>query len=530
MGGRHRHVSGKQSRVKTANLRHRQKFRDEDRAAMPQNDGMPTLDKLKLVNRYAALPGDYYSRVTPTPLPEPRLLHFNEEAARLIDLDTDEARRPEFTQIFAGNRPLPGGDPLAMLYAGHQFGSWVPQLGDGRAILLGQVRNARGEAWELQLKGAGKTPYSRFADGRAVLRSSIREYLCGEAMHHLGIPTTRALCLIGSPEAVRRETIETAAVICRMAPSHVRFGNFEVFYYRNQHALLAPLADHVIAEHYPQHAGDYPAWLGEIVERTARLMAQWQAVGFCHGVMNSDNMSILGLTLDYGPYGFMDAFDAGHICNHSDEGGRYAYDQQPMIGHWNCSRLIQACLPLLHEVPEQAVAIGSEILDRYPPAYSKEMMQRWLAKFGLQEEREGDVPLINGYLHLLQEGRSDFTRSFRGLAQVGSNVAAPAPPMRDEMLNLAAFDAWLAQYRERLRAESSDDAARARRMRAVNPVYVLRNHLVQAAIEQAQRGELGEVDRLMKLMSQPYLEQPGYDAYAAELPAGAHAVEVSCSS
>ncbi|HVT34537.1 MAG TPA: YdiU family protein, partial [Nevskiaceae bacterium] len=467
---------------------------------------MPThaLDSLPLDNRYARLPVDYHSHVAPTPLPAPRLLHFNEEAARLIDLDPREAQRPEFAEIFGGNRPLPGGDPVSMLYAGHQFGVWVPQLGDGRAILLGQVRNSRGDSWDLQLKGAGPTPYSRHADGRAVLRSSVREYLCGEAMHHLGIPTTRALCVVTSPAPVRRETIETAAVICRMAPSHVRFGNFEVFYYRNQHALLKPLADHVIAEHYPQHAGDYAAWLGEVVERTARLMAMWQAVGFCHGVMNTDNMSVLGITLDYGPYGFMDGFEAGHICNHSDDGGRYAYDQQPMIGHWNCSRLVQACLPLLHETPERAVEIGSAILDRYPPAYAKEMMARWLSKLGLREERDGDVPLVNRWLHLLDSGRSDFTRSFRALAQVGTRADAPAPALRDEMVNLAAFDAWLAQYRERLRAEHSDDADRAARMNQVNPKYVLRNHLAQAAIDAAQQGSAAEIDRLMQLLRRPY--------------------------
>src|SRR5690348_4030008 len=317
-----------------------------------------TLSALTLDTRLAALGEAYASVVPPTPLTEPRLVAFNPDAAALIDLDPAQASTPEFARVMSGNAPLPGGTNLSMLYAGHQFGVYVPQLGDGRAILIGQVRNAKGELWELQLKGAGKTPYSRFGDGRAVLRSTLREYLCGEAMHHLGIPTTRALCIVGSPEPVQRETTETAAVLCRMAPTHLRFGNFEVFYYTDQHDKLAPLADYVINEHFPHlvgHGDRYRGWLVEVIERTARLMAQWQAVGFCHGVMNTDNMSIIGLTLDYGPYGFMDGFDAQWICNHTDEGGRYAYDQQPMVGHWNCSRLVQATLPLLATDPDAAV-------------------------------------------------------------------------------------------------------------------------------------------------------------------------------
>jgi uncharacterized protein YdiU (UPF0061 family) len=491
---------------------------------------LQTLETLKLDNRFARLPDNYYSRVQPTPLPEPRLLHFNSDAAALIDLDPREAQRPEFAEIFSGSRPLPGAEPLAMRYAGHQFGSWVPQLGDGRAILLGQVRNARGDSWDLQLKGAGPTPYSRFADGRAVLRSSVREYLCGEAMHGLGIPTTRALCIVTSTEPVRREAIETAAVLCRMAPSHVRFGNFEYFFYRNQHEQLKPLADHIIAEHFPQHTGDYAAWLTEITERTARLMAQWQSVGFCHGVMNTDNMSILGLTLDYGPYGFLDAFDAHHICNHSDEGGRYAYDEQPRIGHWNVSRLLQATLPLLSDVPERAVEIATGILDRYPPVYAAEMVKRWTAKLGLRETRDEDPALINRLLTILDRGKSDFTRSFRHLSRLRGDTDAPVDGVRDEIADVAAFDAWVADYRARLRSEQSDDVERAARMNAVNPKYVLRNHLAQRAIEVAQTGDASEIELLMTLLRRPFDEHPAHETYAAEPPASARHIEVSCSS
>lgn len=489
-----------------------------------------TLETLVIDNRDARLPAAFHARVQPQPLREPRLLHFNTEAAALIDLDPQEAQRLEFTEIFAGNRALPGAEPIATLYAGHQFGSWVPQLGDGRAMLLAQVRNARGELWDLQLKGAGQTPFSRFADGRAVLRSSIREYLCGEAMHHLGIPTTRALCLIGSSEPVRRETFETAAVICRMAPTHIRFGHFEVFYAREQYEHLRALADHVITQHFPAVGGDYAAWLTQVVERTARLMAQWQSVGFCHGVMNTDNMSIIGLTLDYGPYGFMDGFDAGHICNHSDEGGRYAWERQPMIGHWNLSKLLQACLPLLHDDPDEALRIGSAILDRYPPAYASAMTALWRAKLGLREARETDIELINRYLQLLHDGRSDFTRSFRHLSRVDSRSDAPASGVREEIASLDAFDQWVGDYRARLRAEGSDDAERMARMNAINPKYVLRNHLAQRCIERAQQGDASEIDRLMRLLRRPFDEQPENEADAAEPPPEARHIEVSCSS
>jgi uncharacterized protein YdiU (UPF0061 family) len=465
----------------------------------------------------------YASVVPPTPLPEPHLVAFNPDAAALIGLDPREAQRPQFTQVMAGNAPLPGGMTLSALYAGHQFGVFVPQLGDGRAILIGQVRNERGELWELQLKGAGRTPYSRFGDGRAVLRSTIREYLCGEAMHGLGIPTTRALCIVGSPEPVQRETLETAAVLCRLAPSHLRFGNFEVFYYRGEHERLAPLADHVMSTYFPSIApGDYRAWLTDVVERTARLMAQWQAVGFCHGVMNTDNMSILGLTLDYGPYGFMEAFESHYICNHTDETGRYAWDQQPAVGHWNCSRLLQASLPLLDPAPEKAIEIAYGILERYGQAFVPENLARWRAKLGLREARDTDADLINDLLQILDRSRADFPVFFRALA-------GPAAA-RDHVADVAAFDQWLVAYHARLAGEQSEDGERAARMNRVNPKYVLRNHLAQAAIEKAQAGDFAEIETLRALLARPFDEQAGMERYAAAPPAGTQRVVVSCSS
>lgn len=493
----------------------------------PQAHG---LAGLSLENRLAALGGTYGVRVAPTPLPDPHLVAFNEDAAALIGLDPAQAGDPDFIAVMAGNCELPGACNLATVYAGHQFGVLVPQLGDGRAILIGQVRNERGELWDLQLKGAGKTPYSRFGDGRAVLRSSIREYLCGEALAGLGIPTTRSLCMVGSPEPVRRETMETAAVVCRLSRSHLRFGHFEYFYYRRNFDALGPLADHVIAEYFPQLAPrDYAGWLTEVVTRTAKMVAQWQAVGFCHGVMNSDNMSILGLTLDYGPFGFLDAFDATHVCNHSDEHGRYAYDQQPAVAHWNCSRLLQATLPLLDADPEKAVEIATEILAGFEPTFIAANLANWHAKLGLREVQDSDAELINQWLQVLHRSKADFTNSFRLLADVRSGDDS-APELRDHLLDLEGFDAWLPDYRARLRAEQSDDTERAARMNAINPRYVLRNHLAQQAIEKAQAGDFSEIETLRRLLSNPYNAQPGMESYALPPPAGAAHISVSCSS
>lgn len=314
-----------------------------------------SLSELHAVNSFAALPAAFHTRLAPQPLNNPRLLHANAEAAALIGLDPAVLRTPEFLRVFSGAEPLPGGDSLAAVYSGHQFGVWAGQLGDGRAHLLGEVEGPSG-AWELQLKGSGLTPYSRMGDGRAVLRSSVREYLASEAMHGLGIPTTRALALVASDDPVWRETVETAAIVTRMSPSFVRFGSFEHWSSRRQPDLLKTLADYVIDRSYPEcraaPAGEahsdtapYVRLLREVTRRTALLMADWQAVGFCHGVMNTDNMSILGLTLDYGPYGFMDGFRLGHVCNHSDSEGRYSWNRQPSVALWNLYRLGAACTP-----------------------------------------------------------------------------------------------------------------------------------------------------------------------------------------
>jgi uncharacterized protein YdiU (UPF0061 family) len=486
-----------------------------------QQSMLRNTNTLNFDNRFARLPPAFYRRVEPTPLAAPYLVSVCDDAAALLDLDPAEMKSERFLNLLAGNLLPPGAEPLAMLYAGHQFGAFVPQLGDGRALMLGEVVNARNERWCMQLKGAGETPFSRTADGRAVLRSTIREYLCSEAMHALGIPTTRALGIAGADEPVYRETAETAAVLLRLAPSHVRFGSFEVFYARREHEYLKQLADHVIEEQYPQFAGAPDAhekFLIEVIERTARLIAQWQAVGFCHGVMNTDNMSILGLTLDYGPFGFMEAFSPGHICNHSDSQGRYAYENQPYIGLWNCSRLAQALTPLIDAEKCNAA------LARYENAYLQQYQSLMRAKLGLAQAHDADDALINDLLALLAQHGTDYTIFFRALGS-GAGVA------RDVMVGRDAFDAWAARYAARLAAENSDSGERRARMNRVNPKYVLRNHLAQVAIDRATRDkDFSEIDRLLAILQRPFDEQPQHEAYAAPPPDWARDIAVSCSS
>ena len=487
-----------------------------------------SLDALPFSNSFAALPQAFYSRVAPTPFQTtPRLIHFNEPAALLLGLDPSVQHDPRFVEAFSGQRILPGSDPIAMLYAGHQFGHYVPQLGDGRAILLGEITNPRGEKWELQIKGSGQTPYSRGSDGRAVLRSSIREYLCSEAMHGLGIPTTRALCLIGSTDEVYRERIETGAMLARLAPSHVRFGSFEVFYYRDQHEQTRTLADYVIAQHYPELADQpdrYVHFLQAVIERTARLLAQWQAVGFAHGVMNTDNMSILGLTLDYGPYGFVEAYDPGFVCNHSDHQGRYAFDQQPQIGLFNLSCLAQALLPLIE------IEAAKAALEGYAARFSEHHQRLLAQKLGFEQTDDEVEHLLGELLALMQASRTDYTLLFRALAEVESDSRATLPALRDRFVDRERFDRWLRAYRAHLRAAARNDAERQAAMRASNPKYIPRNYLAQAAIEKAEHGDYSEIERLLTVLRSPFEEHPRLAQYAEPPPDWAEHIQVSCSS
>jgi len=498
------------------------------RAVARERVHMRKLIELQFDNTYARLPEAFYAKLAPTPLARPHLVSFNEAAARLLDLDPHEAQTPEFVAYFSGQKLLPGAAPLAMLYAGHQFGVYVPQLGDGRALLLGEVRNARGERWDIHLKGAGQTPYARGFDGRAVLRSTIREYLCSEALHALGIPTTRALCIIGSREPVERETVETAAVLVRLAPTHVRFGSFEVFHYRGQHERVKELADYTIAQHFAEltDAPDkYQKFLAEVVARTARLVARWQAVGFAHGVMNTDNMSITGLTLDYGPFGFMDAFQFGFICNHSDYAGRYAFNAQPAVALWNLSCLAQALSSLVAR--DEAI----EALDTFQPTFAAHYGTLMRHKLGLETARAEDADLVLQLLDLLNANAVDYTNFFRRLSDFKTDRAAPAETLRDMFIGPTAFDSWAINYRARLLAELSNDNERKQRMNAVNPKYVLRNYLAQNAIMAAtERHDYTEIDRLLACLRRPFDEQPEMEAYAAPPPDWSRQVVVSCSS
>jgi uncharacterized protein YdiU (UPF0061 family) len=494
-----------------------------------------SLDQFALGNSFAGLPPAFYTRLAPTPLPDPYLVAASASAAALIGLDTDALRSEEFVQVFSGNRLLPQSQPLAAVYSGHQFGVWAGQLGDGRAILLGEAPAPGGieqvghpGALELQLKGSGLTPYSRMGDGRAVLRSSIREFLCSEAMAALGIPTTRALCVTGSDMPVMRETVESAAVATRMAPSFVRFGSFEHWFYNDRKQELKLLADHVLERCYPQlrdAPNPYQAMLEEVTRRTARLIAHWQAVGFMHGVMNTDNMSIVGQTLDYGPFGFMEAFDAHHICNHTDQQGRYAYDMQPQIGHWNCYALGQAMLPLIGTMDETQAALAV-----YQSEYTDHLDRLLHAKLGLQTSLPQDEALIDAMFAMMQDSHVDFTLFFRRLGNLQRDNSKEDEPLRDLFIDRAAFDSWAVQYRARLAQENSDDAARRLAMHAVNPKYVLRNYLAQVAIDKAGNKDFSEVARLLQVLEKPFDEQPESEAYAALPPDWASHLEVSCSS
>jgi uncharacterized protein YdiU (UPF0061 family) len=476
--------------------------------------------------------------VAATTLPQPQRLLGNDALAAELGLDAAAWPRAEMTERLAGNQPWPGQAAQASVYAGHQFGSYTRQLGDGRALLIARLDTPAGPA-ELQLKGAGPTPFARGLDGRAVLRSSIREYLASEAMHALGVPTTRALALIGSTLLVQRERAETAAVLCRVAPSFLRFGHFE-YWARAGDVTgnmaggaphpLGVLADHVITQHFA-HLADIAdvherraAWLTEVIERQARLMAMWQTLGFCHGVLNTDNCSILGLTLDYGPYGFMERFRSHHVCNHSDTEGRYRYEAQPAIGAWNCARLLDACVGLLDPRPDAATERAQAIQPAYQHAYSATVLTRWRAKLGLQEAHAGDADLVLQLLTLMQRSRCDFTLTWRALAD-----STPAE-LRCRFAEPAAFDAWHLTWQQRLAAEGVAEPIWRARLRAANPKVVLRNHLAQQAIDAAEQGELGELQTLLRALQRPFDADAAEARFARPAPPEQAPLEVSCSS
>ncbi len=490
---------------------------------------------LTWTHRLTQLGPQFFTRLHPTPLAAPVWAMRNLDL--LKDLAWPQSLLDEQNlQAFAGNALLPGADPLATVYSGHQFGHWAGQLGDGRAIWLGEAQSALGPQ-EIQLKGAGPTPYSRRGDGRAVLRSSIREYLCSEAMHGLGIPSTRALSLVASPEPVRREVMETAAVVARVAPSFLRFGHFEHFSAQGDVTSLRALADHAITHHLPECLARAEGWGGNVYaalldvvqERTARLLAQWQGVGFCHGVMNTDNMSLLGLTIDYGPFQFMDGFDPGHICNHTDTQGRYAYSRQPNIAYWNLFCLAQSLLPLIED---QDMTL--QVLEGYKTGFPRALGSVMRSKLGLtgelatESEREADWSLVEDLLQLLAAERVDYTHFWRQLSQAMASGWPDMLDMQDLFLDRPRWQSWLARYRARLGATPSQALGEA--MLRVNPKFVLRNHLAEIAIRQAQHGDFSEIETLHNLLQSPFDEHPGFEAYANLPPDWASQLEISCSS
>ena len=505
-------------------------------------------------NRRRQVHGSCYSRVLPVQTVRPQLIAYSREAANLLGLTEADCRSEIFTQVFSGNRLLPGMDPHAACYGGHQFGNWAGQLGDGRAINLGESVNQQGEYWTLQLKGAGPTPYSRNADGLAVLRSSLREFLCSEAMFHLGVPTTRALSLILTGETVERDMFydghpeeEPGAVVCRLAPSFIRFGNFEIFTARNEISVLQQLADFTIRTGFP-HLGDpspevYSRWFDDICRTTAALMVHWLRVGFVHGVMNTDNMSIHGLTIDYGPYGWLEDYDPTWTPNTTDaQGRRYCYGRQATIAHWNLAQLANALYPLIG---------ATESLEQSLRDYTRYFEQGWQAmmaqKLGIVTfEPNLDQPLTEDLLRLLPEVETDMPLFFRHLALVptGSDVAAEErlAPLhkvfyRPEQLTSTYRErlaAWLNRYSERLRRDNRPDEKRRELMHAVNPKYVLRNYLAQLAIDKAAQGEYSLVEELLEVLRHPYDEQPGKERFAEKRPEWARhrpgCSMLSCSS
>ena len=474
---------------------------------------------------FAGLGPAFFTALQATPLPAPHWVGRNPALAQALGLPEAWLDSDAVLQALSGNAVLPGSQPLASVYSGHQFGVWAGQLGDGRALLLGEAL-----AQEWQLKGAGRTPYSRMGDGRAVLRSSIREFLCSEAMHALGIPTTRALCVTGSDAPVRRETIESAAVVTRLAPSFIRFGHFEHFCHHGLHDELRQLADYVIARFYPQcqdgagwEGNPYAAMLAHVTQRTAQLLAQWQAVGFCHGVMNTDNMSILGLTIDYGPFQFLDGYDPGHICNHSDHQGRYAFAQQPQVAHWNLYCLGQALLPLIED-PELAI----RALDGFQAHYAQAHAARFAAKLGLVAASAEADALRDRLLGLLAAERVDYSIFWRTLSHWTAAQDPGDATVRDLFLDRAAIDAWLQGFAAL--HSPQDRAAVSQRMLRNNPKYVLRNHLGELAIRAAAEKDFSVVADLLKVLQSPYDEHPAHAAWAGFPPEWAAGIAISCSS
>jgi uncharacterized protein YdiU (UPF0061 family) len=463
-------------------------------------------------NSYAEMPDRFFARLSPTRVEAPRVVAFNRALAEELGLDIEAIEALGPAAIFSGNLVPPGADPIAMAYAGHQFGQFTPQLGDGRAILMGEVVDRRGRRRDIQWKGSGPTPFSRRGDGRAALGPALREYLVSEAMHALGIPTTRGLAVATTGEFVYREQRLPGAVFTRVAASHVRIGTFQYFAARRDDEGVKRLADHAIDRHYPQAgaaARPYLALLEGVVDRQASLIAKWMNVGFIHGVMNTDNMSISGETIDFGPCAFMDAYDPGTVFSSIDETGRYAYANQPRIAAWNLARLAETLLPLIDGDLDRAVELATAAVQGFSPRFEDYWLAGLRAKIGLGTAWEGDADLARGLLLAMQAGRADFTLTFRRLGEA-LEKGRELGEVRALFSDPAAFDAWSARWRARLDEEPEDDATRAAEMRRVNPAVIPRNHNVEAVLAAAAAGDFGPFEEMSKVLATPYEDAPGH--------------------
>ena len=468
-------------------------------------------------NTYAALPANFFARVAPTPVAAPRLIKLNRPLALQLGLDPDRLDSPDGAEILAGKRVPDGADPIAMAYAGHQFGHFVPQLGDGRAILLGEVIDADGVRRDIQLKGSGPTPFSRRGDGRAALGPVLREYIVSEAMAALGIPTTRSLAAVVTGESVRRETLLPGAVLTRIASSHIRVGTFQYFAARGDTEAVRRLADHVIGRHYPQAAGadrPYYALLEGVIARQAELVARWLLVGFIHGVMNTDNSSISGETIDYGPCAFMDHYDPAKVFSSIDEQGRYAYANQPRIALWNLTRLAECLLPLISDQQDKAIAEAQTALGFFSEKFDAAYQAGLRRKLGLFTARDDDAALAQDLLAAMAKNHADFTLTFRRLSDAAADPLADSD-VRQLFADPTAYDDWSSRWRQRLGEETQDPAHRGAAMREVNPAFIARNHRVEAVIEAAvNRDDFAPFEELLAVLSKPYQDQPAFSGYA----------------
>lgn len=486
-----------------------------------------TLENLNFDNSYARLPEHWFHRTAPKPLKHAHLISFNPRVAKQLDLDPCQSHPDQLVQFFGGYEPLPGSSALAMKYTGHQFGQYNPSLGDGRGLLLGEVVNQRGQRWDLHLKGAGQTAFSRFGDGRAVLRSSIREYLVSEAMHGLGIPSTDALCLLGSEEFTSRLGMEPCAMLLRVSQCHIRFGHFEWLYYTKRHDELKQLADYCIDRFYPegrQADNPYLAMYQAVQTRTASLVAYWQAYGFVHGVLNTDNMSILGETFDYGPFTFLDAYEPDHIANKNDDAGRYAFFRQPAIVHWNLACLAQALLPLV-----ERNALEAE-LETFMSQFEVQLLQRRKARLGLVNNEPGDTELVEKLWDLFKQNRTDITRFFSAIADLSTEQLSAQNLAEFTHASEQSWMAWLDQYKQRITREMASEPIRKQQLRSVNPRYILRNYMAEEAIREATQGDYRLVNQLLPVLRHPAETHSHLQRYQAAPPDWARSICLTCSS